>query len=94
MTIQPAATIFAAQIAYEGVRAGRKTHLTDMETGGQKAVYTALSNTLIGVLLVLGGGFGVIADLFGPAVVLLIFAGLSTAAAVAALGLREQQGAD
>jgi hypothetical protein len=88
-----AAFIFVAQIAYEGVRAGRKTHLTDMDTGGQKAVYTALSNTLIGVLLVLGGGFGVIADLFGPAVVLLIFAGLSAAAAVAALGLREQQGA-
>lgn len=86
--------IFVAQIAYEGVRAGRKTHLTDMDTGGQKAIYTALSNTLIGVLLVLGGGFGIMADIFGPAVVLLIFAGLSAAAAIAAMGLRGQQRAD
>ena len=51
-----AALIFVAQIAYEGARAGRKTHLTDMDTGGAKAVYTALSNAMIGVLLLLGRG--------------------------------------
>ena len=83
--------IFTAQIAYEGVRAGRKTHLTDMDTGGEKAVYTALSNTMIGVLLLAGGGFGVLADMAGPAVVLAVFAAFSALAAVAALGLGEQQ---
>lgn len=41
--------VFIAQIAYQGARAGRKTHMTDMDTDGRKAVYTALSNTLIGV---------------------------------------------
>lgn len=83
--------IFVAQIGYEGARAGRKTHLTDMETGGAKAVYTALSNSMIGVLLLLGGAFGILADLAGPASVLAIFALLSAAAALWALSLSEVQ---
>ncbi len=86
-----AATVFAAQIAYEGVRAGRKTHLTDMDTKGGKAVYTALSNTLIGVLLLFGGGFGVLADMAGPAVVLAVFSAMSAVAVVAAYSLSEVQ---
>ncbi len=85
------AFLFVAQIAYEGVRAGRKTHLVDMKTGGQKAVYTALSNTVIGALLLAGGAFGVIAEAFGPAAVLVIFAGMSAAGAFAALWLSEVQ---
>jgi hypothetical protein len=83
--------VFAAQIAYEGVRAGRKTHLTDMDTHGSKAVYTALSNTMIGMLLLLGGSFGLLADLAGPSMVLAIFAGLSAVAALLALSLSEVQ---
>lgn len=90
MWVAPA-FLFVAQIAYEGVRAGRKTHLTDMDTDGQKAVYTALSNTMIGVLLMAGGGFGVIADMFGPEIVLLIFAVMSVAGAILALTLSEVQ---
>jgi hypothetical protein len=69
-----AAAIFAAQIAYEGVRAGRKLHLTDMAEDDFRARYTALSNTLIGLALLAGGIFGLAADRFGPAVVLLAFA--------------------
>jgi hypothetical protein len=83
--------VFIAQIAYEGVRAGRKTHLTDMDTHGTKAVYTALSNTMIGMLLLLGGSFGLLADLAGPSTVLAVFAGLSAAAAILALSLSEVQ---
>ncbi|RKF12849.1 MFS transporter [Roseovarius spongiae] len=83
--------VFVAQIAYEGVRAGRKIHLTDMDTNGAKPVYTALSNTLIGVLLFLGGGFGLLADAAGPAVVLAVFAGFCAVAAALALGLSEVQ---
>lgn len=85
------AFLFIAQTAYEGVRAGRKTHLADMDTNGKKALYTALSNTMIGVFLLAGGGFGLIADAFGPAVVLAIFAAMSMAGATVAFGLREVQ---
>ena len=86
-----AGLVFVAQIAYEGARAGRKTHLTDMDTGDRKAVYTALSNTLIGVLLLAGGGLGLIADLAGVPVVLALLAGLSAAAVLTALRLSEVQ---
>lgn len=83
--------IFAGQIAYEGARAGRKTHLTDMNTGNRKSVYTALSNTIVGLLLLAGGIFGVLADWVGPEWVLAIFAGMAAAGGAAALRLSEVQ---
>ena len=86
-----AGLIFIAQIAYEGARAGRKTHLTDMDTGDRKAVYTALSNTLIGMLLLVGGVLGLLADLVGVPMVLALLAGLSAAAVFTALRLSEVQ---
>lgn len=86
-----AAAIFAAQIAYEGVRAGRKLHLTDMAEDSFRARYTALSNTLIGLALLAGGLFGMAADRFGPAVVLLGFAAIAAIGALLARGLEEVQ---
>lgn len=86
-----AAAVFAAQIAYEGVRAGRKLHLTDMAEDAFRARYTALSNTLIGAALLAGGLFGLAADRFGPAPVLLGFAVLAAFGAILARGLEEVQ---
>jgi hypothetical protein len=86
-----AAAIFAAQIAYEGVRAGRKLHLTDMAEDAFRARYTALSNTLIGLVLLAGGLFGFAADRFGPAPVLLAFAVIAALGVLLALGLDEVQ---
>lgn len=83
--------IFAAQIAYEGVRTGRKLHLTDMASDTERARYTAVSNSLIGVVLLVGGLFGVLADLAGPAWVLAAFAVLCAVAAVVATSLEEVQ---
>jgi len=83
--------IFAAQIAYEGVRAGRKLHLTDMAEDAFRARYTALSNTLIGAALLAGGLFGIAADRFGPAPVLVGFAVIAALGAVLARGLDEVQ---
>lgn len=86
-----AAFLFVAQTAYEGVRAGRKLHLTDMATDGNRTPYTALSNTLIGGVLVLGGALGVLADAAGPGTVLALLALLAAAALPVALGLDEVQ---
>lgn len=83
--------IFLAQIAYHGARAGRKTHLTDMDTGGRKSVYTALSNTVIGLMLLAGGLLGVINDALGTPFVLAILAGLSGTAVLVAYRLSEVQ---
>lgn len=65
--------MFAAQLAYEGVRAGRKLHLTDMVGDDRRARYTAISNTLIGAALVAGGLFGVIAETVGTTAVFYLF---------------------
>lgn len=85
------ALIFLAQLAYHGARAGRKTHLTDMDADGRTAVYTALSNSVIGVMLLLGGLLGLVADLFGTAVVLAILGSLSSFAVFTACQLSEVQ---
>ncbi|WP_295316237.1 MFS transporter [Roseobacter sp.] len=86
-----AVAIFAAQIAYEGVRSGRKLHLTDMTEDQFRARYTALSNTLIGLALLAGGLFGVASEAFGPSPVLLAFAAIAILGSVLASGLDEVQ---
>lgn len=88
------AAIFFAQVAYEGVRAGRKIHLTDMASDENRARYTALSNSIIGVILVLGGGLGAIADVAGPAAVLALLSASCLLAVPVALSLSEVQHGD
>ncbi len=86
--------IFGLMIAYQGVRLGRSTHLVDMASEDNRAAYTALSNTLIGLLLLLGSGFSLLAGLAGEPAVLLVFSLMSLAAMAAALGLEEVQARD
>ena len=50
-----AAVLFILNISHAGVRIGRKTHVVDIG-GGHKAEYVALSNSIIGVLLLVVGG--------------------------------------
>ncbi|WP_205320075.1 MFS transporter [Notoacmeibacter marinus] len=71
---------FLLQIAYQGVRQGRNTHLTDMAPAEDRAVYTAFSNTFIGIVLLAMGGFGLVADWLGTPAVLALFALLALAA--------------
>ena len=83
--------LFGLMIAYQGVRLGRSTHLVDMADKDTRAAYTALSNTIIGLLLLAGGAFSLIANWFGGEVVLAIMAGMSGLAILAAWGLEEVQ---
>lgn len=83
--------IFALMIAYQGVRLGRSTHLVDMATADTRAAYAALSNTIIGLLLALGGGFSLLAETAGLPVVLAALAAMSAVAIPVALGLHEVQ---
>ncbi len=83
--------LFALMIAYQGVRLGRATHLVDMAPGDRRAVYTALANTVIGLLLLAGGLVGALAALAGPAAAVWLFVALSAAGGALALGLDEVQ---
>ncbi|WP_221030688.1 MFS transporter [Actomonas aquatica] len=49
------ALFFALGIAHSGVRLGRKTYLVDMAEGDQRTDYVAVSNSVIGVLLLVAG---------------------------------------
>jgi len=93
-TLLSALVIYALQTAYEGVRSGRKLHLTDMATDDVRARYTAVSNTAVGVLLLAGGLFGVLSDLAGPAATLFTLAAMCALGVMAAGGLKEVQGDD
>lgn len=84
-------SLFTLMIAYQGVRLGRSVHLVDMATPETRAAYTALSNTIIGVLLLLTAAFGVFAQAFGTPAVLGLFAALAFGGAVCAVGLKEVQ---
>ncbi len=83
--------LFALMIAYQGVRLGRTTHLVDMADEDRRAAYTALSNTIIGVLLLAGGLFSLIASQFGEAAVLGLFAAMCFAAIACAAALNDVQ---
>ncbi|MEQ8746282.1 MFS transporter permease [Pyruvatibacter sp.] len=86
-----AAVLFVLMIAYKGVRLGRSTHIVDMGNEDTRASYTALSNTAVGILLLLAAGFGVVASLAGTWVVIAVFACMCAAAAIVAAGLNEVQ---
>lgn len=83
--------LFILMVAYHGVRLGRSTHLVDMATADKRAAYTALSNTVIGLILLSGVGFSAIAQYFGNIVVLSVMAAMCLLAALLAIGLREVQ---
>lgn len=84
--------LFVLMIAYHGVRQGRVVYLVDMAPKDNRAAYTAVSNTVIGVLLLGSGLFGAVASLAGAKVTLLIFAAMSLAAIWVTKGLEEIDG--
>ncbi|MDE0589109.1 MFS transporter [Halocynthiibacter sp. C4] len=79
--------MFGAQVCYQGVRSGRSIYLTDATSDDSRLDYTALSNTVIGCVLVAGLGLGAIAHFAGPNAALLLCAILSAAGALAATRL-------
>lgn len=83
------ALMFALMVAYHGVRNARSTYLVDMAPEDRRAAYTAVANTVIGVLLLGGGVFGLVASTFGAGVAVAGFAALSLAGAALAWGLDE-----
>lgn len=70
--------IFLAAVAHHGARVGRKTYLIDMATQENRAQFTAVSNTVIGGLLLLGMLLGALDSWLGTHSVLwlLIVTGL------------------
>lgn len=89
-----AAIFLLLNVMHGGVRLGRKVYLVDMATGENRAAYVAVSNTLIGVLMLVGGLIGLLGDWLGAAAILLLLGLLSLFAALYILRLPEVSEAD
>jgi MFS family permease len=83
--------LFALMVAYEGVRMGRSIHLVDIADQDKRAIYTALSNSIIGLFLLLGGLFSIVSHWYGEQVVLLVFALMSFSSMISAYLMKEAQ---
>jgi hypothetical protein len=76
-------------VMHGGVRLGRKVYLVDMADTGIRAAYVAVSNTIIGVLMLVGGLIGLIGDLVGAHATVLLLGLLSLLAAAYVIRLPE-----
>ncbi len=68
-------------VAHSGVRLGRKTYVVDLASGNRRTDYVAVSNSVIGVVLLLLGGMGAVAQGFSVPVVILALSLLGLAGA-------------
>ncbi|CAK2112010.1 MFS transporter [Vibrio crassostreae] len=80
---------FLLAITHQGVRLGRKTYLIDMADGNQRTDYVSVSNTVIGILLLVYGAISAVIAQCSITAVLILFSVSSCAALLIALKLKE-----
>jgi MFS family permease len=80
---------FGLGVAHAGVRAGRKTYLVDLAGGVKRTDYVALSNTLIGMVLLIVGALTSLASFLEPEELILGLSLLGLCGAGMALTLPE-----
>lgn len=56
---------FVLTIGYQGIRIGRKTYLVDLASGNKRTDYVAVSNTVIGIILLFSGFIGLLSSIIG-----------------------------
>jgi hypothetical protein len=83
------AAYFILSIAHEGVRVGRKTYVVNLGKGNQRTDYVAISNTVIGVLLLVVGSVGFLTPLVGTAGVIGLLALMGAAGVFMSWSLKE-----
>jgi len=77
---------FVLSVAHDGVRVGRKTYVVDLAGGNRRTDYVAVSNSVIGVVLLLAGLSGALASVLDLSVIVLLLSLLGLAGAL--LGTR------
>ena len=83
---------FLLAVTHQGVRLGRKTYVVDLASGNRRTDYVAVSNSVIGFMLLLVGLLGAVAAQFSVAAVLAGFALASLLALVIGQRLPEVSG--
>lgn len=85
------ALFFVLSIAHSGVRLGRKTYVVDLASGNRRTDYVAVSNTVIGVVLLFTGIIGFVASSWSILGVIVVLSILAMVGALTALRLPEVQ---
>jgi hypothetical protein len=83
------ALYFVLSIAHSGVRVGRKTYVVDLASGNRRTDYVSVSNSVIGVMLLLVGSLGLLAEQLGNAGMIGLLALMGLAGATLTWHLRE-----
>ncbi len=83
---------FLLSVAHQGVRVGRKTYVVDLAEGNRRTDYVAVSNSVIGLVLLLMGLSGWVASAWGLGSTILLLSLLGAAGAVMAAGLPDVSG--
>ena len=83
---------FLVTLAHSAVRLGRKVYLVDMASSDNRAQYVAVSNTVIGIAMLLGGVIGIVADVFDVQTVILLLSVIALAASVYTMRLTDVSG--
>ncbi|MDF1749172.1 MAG: MFS transporter [Alphaproteobacteria bacterium] len=86
-----AGLVFLLGVSHAGVRIGRKTHIVDMAGKDKKPEYVALSNSIIGVLLLIIGAFSGLTLTFGLEFGIGVLSALALIGAGTALTMRDVQ---
>lgn len=84
--------LFLSAVAHHGARVGRKTYLVDMATQDNRAQLTAVSNTVMGIILLAGILLGWLDAAYGAAAVLWFLIGVGMLALVSSLILPNVSG--
>lgn len=81
--------VFLLGLGHAAVRLGRKTYVVDIADGDNRAAYVAVSNTLIGIILLAVGAVSAAVASVSVDYALIMLSGMAVAGAVLSLGLRE-----
>jgi MFS family permease len=71
------AVLFGLMVSYQGVRLARNVHLVNLANEETRAAYAAISNTIIGVVLLSTGLLGVLAEVYTVQLVIWVLVGMS-----------------
>ncbi|MDH3282916.1 MAG: MFS transporter, partial [Gammaproteobacteria bacterium] len=83
------AAYFLLSIAHDGVRVGRKTYIVDLAGGSRRTDYVAVSNTAIGIVLLLAGAIGTLSAVVSIGGIILILSVIAAAGALVGTALPE-----
>ncbi|WP_027852457.1 MFS transporter [Marinobacterium litorale] len=80
---------FVLSVAHQGVRIGRKTYVIDLAEGNKRTDYVSVSNTVIGIILLLMGLTGALSAVLSISEIILLLSALCLGGAALATTLPE-----